>query len=243
MKIMTFNLWVGGKSSSRCARVIEMIKKYSPDTIGLQEADAYWLNALKSAFDGEYVCVGEGRDGKDKGEHNPILFKSSAFDAVRSGTLWLSDTPDRVSKHRNSSLNRIFTYALLKRKSDGAEIMHINTHFDHIGEQARISQAQILADFIKQYSNAPLAVTGDFNTGFRSVPYLTVEGAGVKDAYSQVSDAEQKMTFTNYGRDSMLIDFIFTSPSLPCSEYKVCDEKINGDFPSDHHPVQVTADI
>lgn len=243
MRIMTFNLWVGGKSDERRERVIQMIKKYTPDTIGFQEADAYWMDALKNALCDTYGFAGDGRDGNSNSEHNPIFYKKSVFDLIDSGTRWLSHTPNVVSKHPDSSLNRIYTFVTLKRKSDGTELTHVNTHFDHIGEQARISQAEILAKFVSPISDRPLIVTGDMNTGFGSVPYETIENAGLTDAYKQVKDAIQSYTFTNYGRDSMIIDFVFTSDSLPCTVYKVCNEKINGDFPSDHHPVYVEADI
>ena len=47
-------------------------------------------------------------------------------------------------------------------------------------------------------------------------------------------------TFTNYGTSNKIIDFVFVSPkSIGVTTYQVCNEEINGDFPSDHHPVLI----
>ena len=128
---MSFNVWVSGKTTERNERVLNMVLKYLPDTIGFQEVDPVWLSTLKSGLKDQYDFVGEGRNGGSSGEYNPIFYKKDLFTLVDSGTRWLSNTPTVVSKVEESSLNRIYTYALLERKSDGKRIMVVNTHFDH----------------------------------------------------------------------------------------------------------------
>ncbi len=240
MSVMSFNVWVGTRSAERNARVVQMVKNYMPDTVGMQEVDTTWLGVIDAGIGDTYARVGEGRDGGTKGEYNPIYYNKNKFNLLGSGTRWLSETPNVVSKHPSSSLNRIYTYAILQRKSDKAVIMHINTHFDHISEAARVSQAKLLGQFIDQQSEMyPIVVTGDFNTDYGSDTYSSLLHYGICNTANIVNGAVQTATFTNYGRDSRIIDFIFSSGAVKPTYFKVCNEAINGNFPSDHHPVFV----
>ena len=187
-----------------------------------------------------YGYVGQGRDGGTKGEHNPIFYKKSVFNLIESGTRWLSDTPSTVSKYSESSLNRIWTYALLERKSDGTRIMVVNTHFDHKSSVAREKQSLVLSAFLKDYLTYPLIVTGDFNAKSSTTEYSTIIKTGLKDSSYAASPSERVATFTNYGSSNSIIDFVFINPkTIDAKSYRVCNEMINGDYPSDHHPVFV----
>lgn len=238
---MSFNVWVSGKTSERNERVLSMVRKYFPDTVGFQEVDYTWLSTLNAGLKDQYAWVGEGRNGGTGGEYNPIFYKKDIFNLIDSGTKWLSDTPDRVSKVEESSLNRIYTYALLERKSDGTRIMVVNTHFDHTSAEAREKQAAVLVKYLKTITDYPIILTGDFNCVSSSSAYSKVISGGVVDA----NDVAEKRinnaaTFTNYGSSNKIIDFVFVSPDgIAVTSYQVCNEMINGDFPSDHHPVLI----
>ncbi len=240
LKAMSFNVWVAGKTDERNERVLNMVRKYSPDTIGFQEVDPVWLATLKAGLKDQYAYVGEGRNGGDSGEYNPIFYKKKVFKLIESGTKWLSDTPDSVSKYDESSFNRIYTYALLERKSDRTKIMVINTHFDHTSALAREKQAAVLAKFLKSVEY-PIILTGDFNCEANTNAYSTVISGGVVNSFDVADKKINKVaTFTNYGSSNKIIDFVFVSPKgIATTSYQVCDEMINGDFPSDHHPVLI----
>lgn len=241
LKAMSFNVWVSGKTAERNERVLTMVMNYFPDTVGFQEVDPTWLSTLKSGLKDHYDFVGEGRNGGNSGEYNPIFYKKELFNLIDSGTKWLSDTPDTVSKVDESSLNRIYTYALLERKSDGTKIMVVNTHFDHTSAEAREKQAEILVKFLKTVTEYPIVLTGDFNCASSSNAYSKIISSGVVNSYD-VADKKinNAATFTNYGTSNKIIDFVFTSPTgFAVASYKVCNETINGDFPSDHHPVLI----
>jgi endonuclease/exonuclease/phosphatase family metal-dependent hydrolase len=236
---MSFNVWVGGKTAERNERVLTMVRNYFPDTVGFQEVDPVWLAVLRDGLKDQYAYVGEGRNGGNSGEYNPIFYKKELFNLIDSGTKWLSATPDVVSKYSESSLNRIYTYALLERKSDGKRIMVVNTHFDHTSAEARDLQAKVLVNYLKKVTDYPVVLTGDFNCTNTSSAYSTIIKGGVSNAYDMADKRENNSaTFTNYGSSNKIIDFVFVSPSdVAVTFYKVCDEKINNDFPSDHHPV------
>ncbi|MBO7377145.1 MAG: endonuclease/exonuclease/phosphatase family protein [Clostridia bacterium] len=235
---MSFNVLVSQKTSERDARVIKMVLSYLPDTVGFQEASPAWMATLSSGLSSDYAWVGEGREGGSKGEYNPIFYRKDKFNLISSGTKWLSDTPDVVSKYSDSNCYRIYTYALLEKKDDGTRIMVVNTHLDHVGESARRNQAAVLAKFLSKNALYPIILTGDFNTTEDSAAYSTVIGGGVSDSRRIASTAEPGATYTNYGASSKVIDFIFVSPVFTqVGFYRVCNEMIDGNWPSDHHPV------
>lgn len=239
---MSFNVLVSNQTAERDARVLKMVTTYLPDTVGFQEASPEWMAKLQQGLSSTYAWVGEGRDGGSKGEYNPIFYKKDKFKLLDSGTRWLSVTPETVSKYETSSLNRIWTYALLERKSDGAVIMVVNTHFDHVSEEARDQQAQALSLFIGKCLDRsyPVVLTGDFNTTSDKPCYKTVNSSGVTDASNVSEKATRANTYTNYGAAGRVIDFVFVTPDrVSVRNYKVCNEKIDGNWPSDHHPVLI----
>ena len=146
-----------------------------------------------------------------------------------------------MSKVPESSLNRVYTYALLKRQADGLEIMIVNTHFDHTSDTARERQAEVLRDFLLEYTDRyPVVLTGDFNTTAGTKAFNTVLEGGVTDSMNISEEIEPGATFTSFGSANSVIDFVFvTEDKMTVRDYRVCNEKIDGDFPSDHHPVLI----
>jgi endonuclease/exonuclease/phosphatase family metal-dependent hydrolase len=119
--------------------------------------------------------------------------------------------------------------------------MVVNTHFDHTSAQAREKQAKVLVEYLKTITEYPIVLTGDFNCESSSSAYSTLVSTGIANS-SDIADKKinNVATFTNYGSSNKIIDFVFVSSKLiGVTSYQVCNEKINGDFPSDHHPVLI----
>ena len=238
LRAMSFNVWVSSRSEERDERVIQMVLNYIPDVIGFQETSASWMSVLIQRLGNEYAYVGEGRNGGSSGEYNPIFYRKDKFELLDSGTRWLSDTPEEVSKYDESSYHRIYTYAKLKRLSDGMEFLHINTHLEHTNGTARELQAKVLVKFIAQNSGIPMILTGDFNCTSSTTEFKIITNSGVSSSSDVAEKKEAAATFHNYGSSSKVIDFIFVDPtSIYVKQYDVCDERINGNYASDHHPV------
>jgi endonuclease/exonuclease/phosphatase family metal-dependent hydrolase len=238
-RVMSFNLWVSQKTNERTARVIKMITKYMPDSFGVQEASPAWMTSLRSGLSA-YAYVGGGRDGGSNGEHSAIFYLKDKYTVLDSGTKWLSATPNSVSKFEESSLNRIVTYAVLKDKTTGKIYVHINTHFDHKSSKARELQADVFLDVAKQFEDYPVVMTGDFNCTAGSAPYNKIISAGYVNSSEVAPEKHGSATFHSYGSTSSTIDFCFLKPGkMAAISYRVCDEKIDGDYVSDHHPVYV----
>ena len=56
LTLMSFNILCDKPSDERIERLIAMTKKYSADSIGMQEVTPYWLSFLKPALS-DYECV------------------------------------------------------------------------------------------------------------------------------------------------------------------------------------------
>ena len=244
LSAMSFNVWVSGRTAERDASVIQMVLNYMPDVVGFQEASPSWMSTLIQNLGTYYSYVGEGRDGGSSGEYNPIFYRKDKFKLLESDTQWLSETPDKVSKYSESSLNRIYTYAKLQRISDGMEFMHINTHFDHTSNVARELQAKVLAKFIAEKAGIPMVITGDFNCQSTTTAYKTLVSCGISNSYDIAEKREGGATFHGNGSSSKVIDFIFVDPDqVYVTHYNVCNEKINGGYVSDHHPVYIKFNV
>ena len=239
LKAMSFNLWVSSITSDRKESVLQTIMAYMPDTIGVQEASPTWMTYLKGQLKELYDYVGLGRDGGSNGEHSAIFYRKDRFELVKTETKWMSPTPDVVSKFKESSLNRVFTYAILLEKKTNREIMIVNTHLEHTSAEARNLQVAVLMNFLKDYQQYPIVLTGDFNATPESEVYRMVT-AQLADSSKVAQKAERHYTFHNYGSSSSYIDYAFVSAqNIAVSHYRVITEKMNGMLPSDHYAVMI----
>ncbi len=237
---MSFNVWINQESwQERAPAVVSVIRNVFPDTFGVQEADKKWMDYLSENLPG-YAYVGEGRNGGTGGEYSAVFYRTSVFELLDSGTKWLSDTPDEVSKYEESSYRRIFTYALLQRKSDGKKIMHVNTHLDHESAKARKLQTAVLVEFLKQHDDISVLVSGDFNaTRFSSDIAGMFDAGFVTSSEAALSSDGMAATFS-----TRIIDYIFVRDgSLEVYEYRVDTTKPSGIQPSDHNPIYIRYEL
>ena len=231
----------------RKENVVRMINFYDLDIIGMQEVLVTQLNYLKKHLE-QYKTIGVGReDGKDKGEFAPVFFKESRYKEVKSGTFWLSETPQKVSKGWDAALERIATWVVLKDKISGEQLIFMNTHFDHIGKQARVESAKLLKQkAIELAGDLPLILTGDFN--------LVPESEGIKNLVQSNGDNTlfntSRIALSTYGPNwttcgfdnrpfekRKVIDYIFVKHVKTVKKYAVIAEMLNDIYLSDHCPV------
>lgn len=232
-------------------RVADFVKSQNLDVVGMQEVLHNQLEDLKARLP-EYTEVGVGRDdGKTQGEYSPLFFKKDRFDLLDSNTFWLSQYPDSVGFIGwDGACTRIATWAKLKDKNSGRIIMAVNTHFDHVGTEARTKSALLIIDKIKEIvGEQPAVLTGDFNVSDKWDAYqtITTNEFVMKDAFKIAEKKEGvDYTFHDFGRipaDSCeKIDYIFVTPQI-----KVVDELIPaetpGQFLSDHNPHVATLEF
>jgi endonuclease/exonuclease/phosphatase family metal-dependent hydrolase len=249
--VMSYNIRMDTKAdgvnewSNRSKKVASLIQKYDPDLLGVQEALHNQMIDLQKELPA-YAFVGVGRDdGKEKGEYSAIFYKREKFEVVKQNTVWLSETPDVPgSKSWDAAITRIFTFAIFKHKDSEKSFIHLNTHFDHIGKQARLSSAIFIKGFVQGLNNngeeLPIIVSGDFNSQPTEEPYQTmIDG---KTGVLHDSRPADSTTGTGCGFEVNLkacntIDYIFHSPEWKAESYRVIQDNNGKYYPSDHLPV------
>lgn len=245
--VMSYNVYIKGTGEkspeNRTPLVAENIRKYSPDSFGLQEADEGWMERLPALMT-EYAYVGIGRNSdKGGGEASPIFYKKDKYDLVDSGTFWLSKTPEKASRGWDAMFKRICTYAVLKDKETGFTYAHFNAHFDHLGVIARLESVAVIAEKIAEIApNLPVVFSGDLNDYEGGDMYNRVLESGLKDTkYLAKTASGGNVTYHGYSdlvEKDAPIDFIFVNSFAASVEsYTVHSEEINGIYASDHHPV------
>ena len=143
-----------------------MIKKKSPDILGIQEGLHHQVSYLDSLL-ADYDYVGVGREeGKIRGEYTAIFYRHARFELIETQTYWLSPTPDTVSRGWDAALERITTFARFLDHRSGDTLHVFNAHFDHMGKEARLRSAELILTLIdqKQLRSSKLVVMGDLNS-------------------------------------------------------------------------------
>jgi len=191
----------------------------------------------------DYNWIGVGReDGKERGEAAAILFRKSRFNLEEEKTLWLSETPEIVSKGWDAALNRTVTIVKFKEKISSKEFYMFNTHFDHIGEKARTESSKlIIAEILKVQKNLPVILTGDFNYKSNAEGYKHIT-ANLLDAdrITKNQSTGGNITFNGFGKDietDNKIDFIFVNDKINILNHNIDTTTYNGLYPSDHYSV------
>ncbi|REC46347.1 endonuclease/exonuclease/phosphatase [Chryseobacterium pennipullorum] len=255
LTVMSFNIRLNVDSDKENAwpqrkqDVTDLLTYYHPDYFGVQEALPEQMKDIKNGLK-EYNYVGVGRDdGKDKGEYSAIFYDVNRLEVIRSGTFWLSETPEKPSKGWDAALNRICTYALFKDKKTKKEFMAMNLHFDHIGNVARVKSSELILKKIKELNpgNLPVTLSGDFNLTDDTEP-VKILSQHLKDTFyhSGTKHYGPIGTFTAFNVNEVpkeRIDYIFTKGFKINSHRHINDRRENLLYPSDHFPVLVSLSL
>lgn len=259
IRAMTYNVRLDTASDGanawphRKQLVAALIRHEAPDIIGLQEVLLVQRNDLAESLQG-YSMIGVGRDdGKEAGEFAPLGWRSAIFSLVDHGTFWLSTTPDRPSTGWDAALPRLATWAVLRHNRTGRDIRVLNTHFDHVGTQAREEAARMIAAWVAdgEAAGSPTIVLGDFNVPTESPPYRALVGGtarSLRDA-RRISATEPygpPGTFTGWAidRDAPApIDHIFVTGDWVVQRHWVSTQHWGGRLPSDHYPVMADLEL
>lgn len=255
IRVMSWNIRLDTKSDSvnqwafrKDAFCNEVINQ-NPDVLGVQEALPGQMKDMRKRLRG-YRSLGVARDdGKNSGEFSALFYKKKVLKPIKSGTFWLSETPDVPgSRGWDAACNRIVTWAEFKHKASGRHFMAFNTHFDHMGEVARVESAQLIIHKIAELGNKlPVVLTGDFNVNSKHRAYriLTFSENEVVLVDSRVR-AKQKtgpeisyISFDPKFETPDLIDFIFINDDFEVISNDILDFRTRGSYLSDHLPVIV----
>ena len=227
---------------NRRSTIVNFIKNENPDFLGLQEVNHAQLLFLNSNLS-NYSFVGVGRDdGKTKGEYSPIFYNNNLFDLIKSNTFWLSSTPDRISVGWDASMERICTYAVFKTKKNKKNIWVFNTHFDHIGIEAREKSADLIISMVNKLTKPEdyIILTGDFNLLDDSKPIMNLQ-SNFNDTNKNLEKTDKSYgTFNNFKLNFVSksrIDYVFEKNFKLINSRHIIVKTPEGRWASDHHPI------
>ena len=211
----------------RKSYVCDMINLEAFDVFGSQEVTKPQLDDMLAALP-EYAYIGVGRDdGKEKGEYSPVFYRKKKFKLLDSGTFWLSETPDQVSKGWDGMCRRVCTWGYFQRKSDKTRFYFLSTHLDHKGKVAKMEGSKLVVKFIKEHCKGENAiVVGDFNVAQGSEPYKVFAECGfLNDTHDA---AKYRFTptgtfnsFTPQRYTTQRIDHIFVTNDIKVNRHGV----------------------
>jgi endonuclease/exonuclease/phosphatase family metal-dependent hydrolase len=249
LRIATYNLRFDNPGDSldlwknRSPFVAGLIQLFDFDVFGTQEGLKHQLEDLKNDMPG-YDYIGVGRDdGKEKGEHAAIFFKTGRFKLLDEGTFWLSAITDRPNKGWDAALPRICTWGKFEELTSGKTFYLFNTHFDHIGVTARRESAKLIISMIRTTAgNSACILTGDFNFDETNENYALIKESGfLADTYDLAGlRFAPNGTFNAFNIASKpvgRIDHIFVTRDFSVIRYGILTNTYNGRCPSDHFPV------
>lgn len=250
VRVMSYNIRYNNPGDGvhawphRADRVANLIRYHAPDLFGLQEALVGQIEDLTARLP-HYAWFGVGRDdGRAVGEGTPIFYRRDRFVLLAQGTFWLSETPEVPgSKGWDAAITRIATWGRFQDRRSGARFVFLNTHFDHMGQQAREHSARLILDRLRTLADGlPAIVAGDFNITPDNPAYATLAGA-LEDARLRAVEpphgpAETFFGFTvEPGAPGRRIDYVFVSPGVRTLRYATLTDQYHGHYPSDHVPV------
>ncbi|MEO9869188.1 endonuclease/exonuclease/phosphatase family protein [Ekhidna sp.] len=249
IKVISFNIRMATESDGnnqwelRKSSVVDFLSYEEADFVGMQEVLLKQMQDLSTLKD--YKSIGVARDdGKEKGEFSPIFYLPQKWKLVDSGTFWLSETPDNPSKSWDAALPRICTWGKFKSIESDTEVFVFNTHFDHVGKEARANSAQLIVDEIRKKSSFKNTILlGDFNVEEGAKPMINITESPLIDSHGEAEiKFGQTGTFNGFNYTKIpirRIDYVFVTEDFKVEKYGVDSRIIDGRYLSDHFPVVV----
>jgi len=254
MRVMTFNIRFENAADGantwvyRRDLVAETIRRYGPAMVGTQEGKWNQLMDLKELLP-EYHLHAPGRVIDEICQYPTLFFLKKDFAVLDGDEFWLSETP-RVhrSKSWDSAFPRMLSHARVSLKGSGRFLWAGVTHLDHMGSEARLRQAMILAGWAASLEG-PAILMGDFNDRPDSEVHagLTGNGSRLRDSWQALGRAEGEQCGTAHGFAGVpkkpRIDWILATPEFLVKDACIIRDHFQGRYPSDHFPYAVDLEL
>lgn len=261
-RIMTWNLGcmvsADNKGELEC---IDILLRYLPDIIGLQECNSEVHNKVLNNLPDFYAFANKKHNSGSTVNYTPIMYNTELFTLLKSDVVWLRG---RYTGTNTKSLS----WAVFE-DSNGVTFALINYHgavcsnkykgFENFSPQQLSDQAlewkldnvvqviEIKNSIIAEFGNIPVMVSGDNNFNSSSQPYKNLTSDGFFDAeiVSRISKETGYKTSYSYGSipgSGLSIDHIFGLGSVDFVVHGI----VRGDDvwkASDHCPVFVDFNV
>jgi endonuclease/exonuclease/phosphatase family metal-dependent hydrolase len=236
--------------SSRKDLCVRTLKKYKADIIALQEVLKVQAEDFKREYPDYHLVGFDGpeMDAHPTGYHgiakNPILYSKKRYELMAAGTYWLSETPLVAgSKSWETARARHANWVRLKDKKSGKEFRVINLHLDHVSNEAKLQQLNMVIRESGQYPEEfSQVLAGDFNSRYTSPAFDLARKEGWKEGMEALY-GHKEMGFTGHAFKGMAyekaeiggrIDFIWYKGKTQVRKAEILRDEKNGVYPSDH---------
>ncbi|MFI9612751.1 endonuclease/exonuclease/phosphatase family protein [Streptomyces sp. NPDC052023] len=256
LETMSFNLRFAGTSEPNSWAVRrpvmrELLRRERPHLIGTQEGLFQQVRDIESDLGPHHDWIGTGRAGGSRDEFMAIFYDTRRLAPLEYDHFWLSDTPDLIGSNTwGGGSIRMVTWVRFRDLRDGGrEFYFLDTHLDNRSQEARARAATLIAQRIAGLDRSlPLLVTGDFNVAAHKDPvYDTMLGAGLTDTWETAAErGDLYATFHGYRPltpNGDRIDWILATPGVTVHRADINTFSVDGQFPSDHLPVQATVTL
>lgn len=247
MRVMTFNLRFDNEQDGENAwpkrreRVIQLIKHHAPSILGTQEGMWSQLSYLRDHLHDYHLHVPD-RIIDNTCQYPTLFFHKDDIVVQDGGEFWLSKTPEvHRSISWDSAFPRMMSHARVKCTKTNSVFQVVVTHLDHIGEDARYQQANMIAQWVKEQTD-PVILMGDFNDspGSRIHNLLTSPQTGLFDTWQSLGREEDAKSFTHHNFSGVpqktRMDWILASPNFDVSDVIIIKDSFKNRYPSDHFP-------
>lgn len=230
MRVMSYNIQVGwGKGLEAVA---ELVKKYDPDIVALQEVDrdrkrTGFVDQFKFLQDslglyGGYACAYQGPlEQGEKAQYGHCLFSKETVKVEKVHPLYVRDY-----NLPGEQAWVIEPRACLQSVTNGIRVFSL--HFSTVSDLQR-KQAEQIAQAVKAQSDLPVIVLGDFNNSFYSEALQPLNFL-----QNGLETIEPALSYPNGDRATDAIDHILLS-----SHFRVCGAQVvvENEGISDHNPI------
>jgi endonuclease/exonuclease/phosphatase family metal-dependent hydrolase len=192
----------------------------------------------------DYAQVSDIPRSQISGDLCAVLYDSRVLQVERTGTFWLSATPEKPgSISWGNMFPRVCTRVTFRHRGSGARFDLYNTHLDHLSVVSRDKSAELIAARIMDRTEKlPVIVTGDLNSGTGETPWKHFTGTGscgLVDALSGPDADGSTGTYHGFTGNPLgtRIDHVICSPGITAVGGHIVRFNVDGNYPSDHFPV------
>ncbi|MGE3609080.1 MAG: endonuclease/exonuclease/phosphatase family protein [Bacteriovoracaceae bacterium] len=221
----------------------KILLNHQPDIIATQEGRFDQLKELEEYLTG-FKLIDHHRSWINDRMYPSLYVREDKLEILTGQDTWLSTTPQVPgSSSFDSAFPRLMTSAIVRVKNQGGEFLLINTHLDHIKQETRINQIQVLINEVKKFWNKEqaLIILGDFNDSpdskvrnliHRNFPDLI-------DPWKKLGNLEETShhAFKGEIQNGSRIDWILIDKSLKLINCTMDKSHENGLYPTDHFPI------
>ncbi len=237
--------WSVGDWERRKGPLDSAFKALNADVVAFQEMESFQrgddgsVNLARDhllAGNPDYGVAATG-DWRTFPTTQPLFYMKDRLQPIDQGWFFFSDTPDVIySRTFNGSFPAFASWAQFEDRETRARFMVVNVHFEYSSRSNRLLSAALTRDRIKPWIDAGETVflVGDLNALHGAQTMDILEESGV------VFDRTPGATYhLNRGVHVLgAIDHLARTPNVTLDAGPVVlQERFDGEWPSDHHPV------